>query len=184
MINRLPDEKAAMQMEALQYQRMMEEQSEFDQEALQLLNELMVKREKENAELEKELEVCRKRLEEYETKEKIEMIMRRMKDDSSVDSDENTPVSVVLRLDECLDDYEGERLSLLERLEFLEEKLTALHDEEDESNVSINGKCHFHGKHRVLKSKSYFHCLMQSMERWKMETTMKMGLMNLRVVRL
>lgn len=60
IINRLHEEKAAMQMEALQYQRMMEEQSEFDQEALQLLNELMVKREKENAELEKELEVYRK----------------------------------------------------------------------------------------------------------------------------
>jgi len=40
MINRLQEEKAAMQMEALQYQRMMEEQSEYDQEALQLLNEL------------------------------------------------------------------------------------------------------------------------------------------------
>ncbi|KAF2562203.1 hypothetical protein F2Q70_00015864 [Brassica cretica] len=106
MINRLHEEKAAMQREALQYQRMMEEQSEFDQEALQLLNELMVERE--------ELEVCRKRLEEYETKEKIEMIMRRMREDSPVDSDENTP---------------------------------------DESNVSINGKYHFHGKHRVLKSK-------------------------------
>ncbi|KAF2562202.1 hypothetical protein F2Q70_00015865 [Brassica cretica] len=132
-----------MQMEALQYQRMMEEQSEFDQEALQLLNELMVKREKENAELEKELEVCRKRLEEYETKEKIEMIMRRMKDDSSVDSDENTPVSVVLRLDECLDDYEGERLSLLERLEFLEEKLTALHDEEDEIDGEMENGNHY-----------------------------------------
>ena len=47
MITRLQEEKAAMQMEALQYQRMMEEQSEYDQEALQLLNELMMKREKE-----------------------------------------------------------------------------------------------------------------------------------------
>jgi len=31
MINRLQEEKAAIQMEALQYQRMMEEQSEYDQ---------------------------------------------------------------------------------------------------------------------------------------------------------
>ncbi|KAJ6982061.1 hypothetical protein NC653_025231 [Populus alba x Populus x berolinensis] len=53
MINRLQEEKAAMQMEAFQYQRMMEEQSEYDQEALQLLSELVVKREKEKAELEK-----------------------------------------------------------------------------------------------------------------------------------
>ena len=56
MINRLQEEKAAIQMEALQYQRMMEEQSEYDQEALQLLNELVTKREKQ--ELERELELC------------------------------------------------------------------------------------------------------------------------------
>ncbi|XP_078441841.1 myosin-binding protein, putative (Protein of unknown function, DUF593) [Wolffia australiana] len=35
MITRLQEEKALMHMEALQYQRMMEEQSEYDQEALQ-----------------------------------------------------------------------------------------------------------------------------------------------------
>ncbi|XP_057992235.1 myosin-binding protein 2 isoform X2 [Hevea brasiliensis] len=77
MINRLQEEKAAMQMEALQYQRMMEEQSEYDQEALQLLNELMVKREKERAELEKELEVYRKKVQDYEAKEKLTMLKRR-----------------------------------------------------------------------------------------------------------
>jgi hypothetical protein len=53
MINRLQEEKAAMQMESLQYQRMMEEQSEYDQEAVQMLNELVVKREKEKEEVEK-----------------------------------------------------------------------------------------------------------------------------------
>ncbi|AAF09069.1 unknown protein; 21443-23862 [Arabidopsis thaliana] len=197
MINRLHEEKAAMQMEALQYQRMMEEQAEFDQEALQLLNELMVNREKENAELEKELEVYRKRMEEYEAKEKMGMLRRRLRDSSvdsyrnNGDSDENsngelqfknvegvtdwkyrenemenTPVDVVLRLDECLDDYDGERLSILGRLKFLEEKLTDLNNEEDdeeeaktfESNGSINGNEHIHGKetngkHRVIKSK-------------------------------
>jgi len=58
MINRLQEEKAAIQMEALQYQRMMEEQSEYDQEALQLLNELVTKREREKQELERELELC------------------------------------------------------------------------------------------------------------------------------
>ncbi|EFH65052.1 hypothetical protein ARALYDRAFT_894893 [Arabidopsis lyrata subsp. lyrata] len=197
MINRLHEEKAAMQMEALQYQRMMEEQAEFDQEALQLLNELMVNREKENAELEKELEVYRKRMEEYEAKEKMEMLRRRMRDSSvdsyrnNGDSDENnngelhhknvegvtdwkyienemenTPVDVVLCLDECLDDYDGERLSILGRLKFLEEKLTDLNNEENdeeeaktfENNGSINGNGHIHGKetngkHRVIKSK-------------------------------
>ncbi|CAK7339035.1 unnamed protein product [Dovyalis caffra] len=81
MINRLQEEKAAMQMEALQYQRMMEEQSEYDQEALQLLNELMIKREKEKQELEKDLEVYRKKVLDYEAKEKLRM-MRRIKDGS------------------------------------------------------------------------------------------------------
>ncbi|XP_012077818.1 myosin-binding protein 2 isoform X2 [Jatropha curcas] len=81
MINRLQEEKAAMQMEALQYQRMMEEQSEYDQEALQLLNELMMKREREKQELEKELEVYRKKVFDYEAKEKMR-IMRRSRDGS------------------------------------------------------------------------------------------------------
>ncbi|KAA8529031.1 hypothetical protein F0562_033481 [Nyssa sinensis] len=82
MINRLQEEKAAMQMEALQYQRMMEEQTEYDQEALQLLNELMMKKEKEKQELEKELEVSRKKVLDYEAKEKIRMF-RKSKDGSA-----------------------------------------------------------------------------------------------------
>ena len=76
MINRLQEEKAARQMEAYQYQRMMEEQSEYDQEALQLLNELMMKREKEKLELEKEIEVYRKKVHEYEVREKMMMSRR------------------------------------------------------------------------------------------------------------
>ncbi|KAL5132048.1 Myosin-binding protein 2 [Glycine soja] len=76
MINRLQEEKAAMQMEALQYQRMMEEQSKYDHEALQLLNELMMKREKEKLELEKELEVYRKKVHEYEVTKKMMMSRR------------------------------------------------------------------------------------------------------------
>ncbi|KAI3910369.1 hypothetical protein MKX01_034763 [Papaver californicum] len=73
MITRLQEEKSAMQMEALQYQRMMDEQSEYDQEALQLLNELMVKREREKQEMEKELEVYRKKVLLYENEKKMMM---------------------------------------------------------------------------------------------------------------
>ncbi|KAG9142287.1 hypothetical protein Leryth_007714 [Lithospermum erythrorhizon] len=167
MINRLQDEKAAMQMEALQYQRMMEEQAEYDQETMQLLNELVVKREREKEELEKELDVYRKKVLEYETKEKIRML-RSMNTDSSGRSDfsspscsnteesdkafielnqemkgdgfynhrhrdcdnENTPVSVVLNLDDSIADFEGERLSILEQLKVLEEKLMTVDDDE------------------------------------------------------
>lgn len=61
MITKLQEEKAAMQMEALQYQRMMEEQSEYEEEALQKLNELLVQREMEIKDFEAEVESYRKR---------------------------------------------------------------------------------------------------------------------------
>lgn len=61
MITRLQAEKAAVQMEALQYQRMMDEQAEYDQEALQEMNSLLSKREEEIKELEVELEAYREK---------------------------------------------------------------------------------------------------------------------------
>ncbi|XP_062216728.1 probable myosin-binding protein 4 [Phragmites australis] len=62
MINRLQEEKAAMHMEALQYLRMMEEQADHDQEAIEKLNDLLTEREKEMLDLESELESYRRRL--------------------------------------------------------------------------------------------------------------------------
>ncbi|KAK5846228.1 hypothetical protein PVK06_002504 [Gossypium arboreum] len=59
MITRLQANKVTVQMEALQYQRMMEEQAEYDQEILQEMNNLLVKREEEIKELEDELEIYR-----------------------------------------------------------------------------------------------------------------------------
>ncbi|VAH64636.1 unnamed protein product [Triticum turgidum subsp. durum] len=59
MITRLQDEKAAMQMEASHYQRMMEEQAEYDGEALAEANELLAQREDQIQELEAGLEKCR-----------------------------------------------------------------------------------------------------------------------------
>ncbi|XP_016494763.1 myosin-binding protein 2 isoform X1 [Nicotiana tabacum] len=156
MINRLQEEKAAMQMEALQYQRMMEEQSEYDQEALQLMNELMVKREREKQELEKELEAYRKKLLEYEAKEKMRML-KRSKDSSTFSSEDsdglsidlnpeakeddsffchqqgmnhNTPVGAVINLEESLADFEEERMAILEQLKVLEERLVSLDGED------------------------------------------------------
>lgn len=69
MINRLQQEKAAMQMDALQYLRMMEEQSEYDQEAIQRLNELLTDREKEIQDLEAALENCKRGYVDYEEME-------------------------------------------------------------------------------------------------------------------
>ncbi|KAL6189874.1 hypothetical protein ACLB2K_036275 [Fragaria x ananassa] len=121
MINRLQEEKAAMQMEALQYQRMMDEQSEYDQEAMQLLNELMVKREKEKQELEKELEICRKKEEDNLS-------------GHEESSNQNTPRDAVLYLEESLASFEEEKLSILDQLKELEEKLLTLNDEEEEEH--------------------------------------------------
>ncbi|KAK9684637.1 hypothetical protein RND81_10G222000 [Saponaria officinalis] len=61
MITRLQAEKAAAQMEQLQYQRMMEEQAEYDQEAIQMLKEFLAKREEEIKDLEAELDLYRDR---------------------------------------------------------------------------------------------------------------------------
>ncbi|XP_030531196.2 probable myosin-binding protein 5 [Rhodamnia argentea] len=61
MITRLQAEKAAVQMEALQYQRMMEEQAEYDQEALQEISNLLAKREEDIKLLEAELEAYREK---------------------------------------------------------------------------------------------------------------------------
>ncbi|OVA11957.1 Zein-binding domain [Macleaya cordata] len=62
MITRLQAEKAAIEMEALQYQRMMEEQAEYDQQALQDMKEQLTKREEEIKVLEEEVETYRLRL--------------------------------------------------------------------------------------------------------------------------
>ncbi|XP_024314972.1 probable myosin-binding protein 4 [Brachypodium distachyon] len=56
MINRLQQDKAAMHMEAMQYLRMMEEQADHDQEAIEKLNDLLTEREKEILDLEAELD--------------------------------------------------------------------------------------------------------------------------------
>lgn len=61
MITRLQAEKAAVEMEAFQYQRMMEEQAEYDQEALQFMNDELLKKEEEMKVLEAELETYRER---------------------------------------------------------------------------------------------------------------------------
>ncbi|KAJ6840149.1 myosin-binding protein 1-like [Iris pallida] len=62
MITRLQEEKAALQVEALQYQRMMEEQAEYDQEVLQQSNELLAEREKDIQHLEADIERYRKQI--------------------------------------------------------------------------------------------------------------------------
>lgn len=59
MITRLQEEKASLQMEALQYLRMMEEQAEYDNDELEKVNDLLTEKEKEIQDLEAELEYYR-----------------------------------------------------------------------------------------------------------------------------
>lgn len=156
MITRLQQEKASMQMEALHYQRMMEEQSEYDQEALHLLNDLMVKKEKEKQELEIELEMYRERERFYESKEKksikccLDSTIEMAGDDDTyldltsemggdpnesevTDINHSTSVHVLSsltheldNLEDSLADFEEERISILENLRVLMEKLFAM----------------------------------------------------------
>lgn len=59
MILRLQADKAAIEMEARQYQRMIEEQFAYEEEEMEILKEILVKRERENHFLEKEVESYR-----------------------------------------------------------------------------------------------------------------------------
>ncbi|XP_022771467.1 uncharacterized protein LOC111314401 isoform X2 [Durio zibethinus] len=59
MILRLQEDKALIEMEARQYQRMIEEKIAYDEEEMNILKEILVRREKENHLLEKEVEAYR-----------------------------------------------------------------------------------------------------------------------------
>ncbi|KAJ4955876.1 hypothetical protein NE237_012659 [Protea cynaroides] len=72
MITRLQEEKATLNMEALQYLRMMEEQAEYDVEALQKANDLLSEREKEIQDLEAELECYREKFRDESMLEKVQ----------------------------------------------------------------------------------------------------------------
>ncbi|CAH9099440.1 unnamed protein product [Cuscuta europaea] len=59
MISRLQEEKASIEMEARQYQRIYEEKSVYDAEEMDILKEILVRREREKHFLEKEVEAYR-----------------------------------------------------------------------------------------------------------------------------
>lgn len=60
MILRLQEEKATIEMEARQYQRMIEEKSAYDAEEMNILKEILLRREREKHFLEKEVEAYKK----------------------------------------------------------------------------------------------------------------------------
>lgn len=59
MILRLQEEKASIEMESRQYQRIIEEKSAYDDEEMDILQEILMRREKEKLFLEKEVEAYR-----------------------------------------------------------------------------------------------------------------------------
>lgn len=59
MILRLQEEKASIQIEARQYQRILEDKSVYDAEEMSILKEILVRTEMEKHFLEKEVEACR-----------------------------------------------------------------------------------------------------------------------------
>ncbi|KAK7287416.1 hypothetical protein RIF29_00691 [Crotalaria pallida] len=59
MISRVQEEKASMEMEMRQYQRMIEERFNYDEEEMNILQDILIRREMENHFLEKELEAYR-----------------------------------------------------------------------------------------------------------------------------
>ncbi|ERN01383.1 hypothetical protein AMTRI_Chr03g147510 [Amborella trichopoda] len=120
MITRLQEEKAMMQMESQQYQRMMEEQAEYDQEALQKLNDLLDKREKEMKDLEEEVKMYRKEQKDGEVRES-----------------KGNKMGI---LEETFVDPEDERLHILECLENLEKRLYSYTSVVDTSTPENNVK--------------------------------------------
>jgi PHD/YefM family antitoxin component YafN of YafNO toxin-antitoxin module len=62
MITRLQEEKALVQMEARQFQRMVEEKTVYDQEAMEILKEVLARREEEKNQLEDEMRKCKTKL--------------------------------------------------------------------------------------------------------------------------
>ncbi|KAI3973013.1 hypothetical protein MKX01_019671 [Papaver californicum] len=117
MITRLQEEKATLHMEALQYLRMMEEQSEYDVEAIQKAHDLLAMREKEIQDLEAELEIYR---------EKCESDFPPNKDyeDSNKQKTKGMQGEKDLKISkECLIEFENERLYITQCMEKLERKL-------------------------------------------------------------
>ncbi|XP_057513095.1 myosin-binding protein 1-like [Actinidia eriantha] len=129
MITRLQGEKASLHMEALHYLRMMEEQAEYDMEALQKANDLLAGKEKEVQDLEAELEFYRIN---YPDEEMVESLPGETSnsnlDDMRFENNgvphlKNTPKMFEGSNMTLLLDFEGEKLYISQCLKKLERYL-------------------------------------------------------------
>ncbi|XP_006306024.2 myosin-binding protein 2 [Capsella rubella] len=104
MIHRLQDEKATVEMEARQFQRMVEEKSTFDAEEMVILKDILIRREREKHFLEKEVEAYRQLLDETDAL------------DCSLAREKNLPestVKTVMKPEDKLNQDSQERRALL-----------------------------------------------------------------------
>ncbi|KAF0933364.1 hypothetical protein E2562_017986 [Oryza meyeriana var. granulata] len=134
MINRLHEEKAAMQMEALQYLRMMEEQADHDHEAIQNLHDLLTEREKELLDMDAELENFRRLLQN-------EQFNGGKFDVADMTNDTNVPFEVLNGLGfmrSTMSGFENEMAYILESISRLEDKLCISTNRLASDNAKIN----------------------------------------------
>lgn len=104
MILRLQKEKAATEMESRQYQRMIEEKSVYDQEEMNILKEILLRREREKLFLEKEVEAYRQMMASGD-EEVVGMSTQRPKPPVSFDSSED-PALMLQQISEYIDKRE------------------------------------------------------------------------------
>ncbi|KAJ0703788.1 putative myosin-binding protein [Helianthus annuus] len=129
MITRLQEQKVALKIESIQNQRMMDEQAEYDLEVLHLLNELVMKLEKDKIELESELEKYKEKVSDYEGKTKAKMMPECARVSCSVTKellvDTNVSDSKNLReLEESNEEFEIEKLWILDKLKEFDDTLS------------------------------------------------------------
>ncbi|KAI5650634.1 hypothetical protein M9H77_36639 [Catharanthus roseus] len=109
MIQRLQEEKAAIEMESRQYKRLIEEKSAYDAEEMNILKEIVIRREREKHFLEKEVEVYRQMLRlgnEQQATENIAGMLDSQAFDSLLNSNED-PVMMLRHLSASIDKKNG-----------------------------------------------------------------------------
>ncbi|XAR62580.1 hypothetical protein NMG60_11017398 [Bertholletia excelsa] len=104
MILRLQEEKASIEMEARQYQRIIEEKSAYDEEEMNILKEILVRRETEKHFLEKEVEAYRQMI--YDENQQLQDDMHDNGGQFASPFDLRDPVLIIQQLDGSADKME------------------------------------------------------------------------------
>ncbi|XP_071740848.1 probable myosin-binding protein 6 [Rutidosis leptorrhynchoides] len=164
MITRLQAEKAGVHMEALQYQRMMDEQAEFDEEAIQILKDLLLKKEEDVRVLEAELDTYRDRYGEIKKvnsdgyEEYYDDLQTRSLSSSVEKLDSNSVVedhNVKGNNEETSINYESERSHLFEMLKDFEKHVHSSSQKEHkgDSNETTRDNASLRREVNILREK-------------------------------